>query len=385
MRTAILALSIASSAASWALWPTPAAAQPAQGTAARITGPANDALRANNKPSFVAMPIPLSDPAIGTGLAVAGMALYNQGADGRPWTTGVGALYTDNTSWAAAAFHKSSFADDRYRLTVAGGYADLKVDFYGIGADAGSNGVSIGLNEKGVAGIAEFLVRVAPNLYLGARYRGATVDSSLNRSALDLPDLGLDFDVDIPEIVVETAVSSLGLAVEHDTRDSEYAPRKGTYFTGDWLQADENLGSDFEYARLNVALNGYHGLGENTVIAWRGSACFSGDGAPFYDLCNFGSSNDLRGYPFGQFRDHAMYAVQAEVRQHLFWRFGGVAFAGVGEVASDFADLTADNLLPAAGVGLRFEASRKYRVNLSIDYAVGDDTEGLYFYVGEAF
>ncbi len=62
------------------------------------------------------------------------------------------------------------------------------------------------------------------------------------------------------------------------------------------------------------------------------------------------------------------------------WRF-----VGVGEEASEFSKFNTKDLLPAAGIGARFEASRKYHLNMSIDYAVGDDSSALYFYVGEAF
>lgn len=372
MRLALLSIAAA-------LCPTLATAQPIQGTTDRATEPVDDAARASHQRSIVAMPIPLSDPAIGTGLAVAGLALYHEDETGKPWTTGVGALYTDNGSWGAAAFHKAHFADDRYRLTLVAGYGDFNIDFYGIGPEAGDRGFSIGLNEKGAGGTAEFLVRVRPHLYLGPRYRGAVVKSSLDETEFPFPDL------DLPEIGFQNEISSLGLSGEFDTRDSEFAPRRGIYSTAEWLAADEAFGSDYNYGRAALAVNGYHGLGEKTVLAWRGSACWTGDGAPFYDLCTYGSSNDLRGYPMGQYRDHAMFAVQTELRQHLFWRFGGVAFAGVGEVASDFGDFSADHLLPAAGFGVRFEASKSYGVNLSIDYAFGKDTEGLYFYVGEAF
>ncbi len=37
------------------------------------------------------------------------------------------------------------------------------------------------------------------------------------------------------------------------------------------------------------------------------------------------------------------------------------------------------------GAGLRFLASQKYGVNVSLDYAIGRDTRAFYFYIGEAF
>jgi outer membrane protein assembly factor BamA len=366
-----------------AFLPAGAAADPTHGASTRIGDPteqAGKAKDAKSTASFVAMPIPLSDPAIGTGLGVAAMALYNQDKSGRPWTTGAGGLYTDLESWAAAVFHKSHFAEDRYRLTAAAAYGDFNLDFYGVGVDAGSRGLSVKMEQEGALFLGEFLVRAQPHFYIGARYIAASVNTTIQ-----LPQLAAFPDLDLPDIELESMISSLGLSSEYDTRDSEYGPRKGIYASGQWLFSDEAIGSDFDYDRVNLAVNGYVVLDGKTTLAWRGSVCWAGDGAPFYDICNFGSQNDLRGYPAGQYRDHAMYAVQAELRRPLFWKIGGVAFAGFGEVASGFDELTSDEILPAAGFGLRFTASEEYRVNASIDFAVGDATSAIYFYIGEAF
>jgi outer membrane protein assembly factor BamA len=327
--------------------------------------------------SFVIMPIPVSDPSIGNGLALASAAFYRAGGASRPWTTAVGALYTDTESYAAFAGQKAYLAGDRVRVTAGVGAGVFNVDFYGIGQAAGGRGRSIPIEQKGEGGLAEVLVRVAPNLYVGPRYRLIDLRTSINLAELPFPDL------QIPEIELRSRSSALGLSGEYDTRDSEFQPSKGLYGSAQWLHADEAFGSDFNYDRVEIKLAGYHRLEAKSVLAWRGSTCWAGSRAPFYDICNFGSQNDLRGYVSGQYRDHAMYAMQAEYRRHLFWRFGAVAFAGVGGVAPSFDEMS--KLLPAAGLGLRIQASKKYGVNAAIDYAWGDDSQALYFSIGEAF
>lgn len=72
-----------------------------------------------------------------------------------------------------------------------------------------------------------------------------------------------------------------------------------------------------------------------------------------------------------------MGAVQVELRQHLFWR--------IGAVAHDISDFGNARALPAGGIGLRFQPTPKVPVNVSIDYAWGVNSQGLYLYVGEAF
>ncbi len=347
---------------------------------AQTSGEAAAQSKEGGKPTFVVMPIPQSNPALGNGLALGAIALYQPRGSGGVWTTGAGGLYTDTDSWAAAVFQKAHFADDRFRLTAAAGYGDMNLNFYGVGPDAGERDRSIGLNQKGTFALAQGLYRVRPNLYIGAQYRYLGVDTSLNLSGPPpFPDL------DLPPFELESQVSGLGIAAEYDSRDTEYGPTKGIYAQAQWLWNGDAIGSDFDYGKFTGAVNGYHAAGEKGVIAWRGSLCAAGDGAPFYDLCMYGQQNDLRGYETGQYRDGAMWAVQAEYRRPLLWRFGAVAFFGVGGIAPDIGDIGDSTVLPAAGIGLRFAASKKYRVNMSLDAAWGQDSQAIYFYIGEAF
>jgi len=349
------------------------------GAVSQTGGEAAGQAKAGGKPTFVVAPIPQSNPALGNGLAVAAVVLYEPEGSGGVWTTGGGALYTDTDSWAAGIFQKAHFSHDRFRLTAGGGYADMNLDFYGIGPDAGERDHAIELNQKGAFVLVQGLYRLKPNLYVGARYRFLQVDTTLNRDGPPpFPDL------EIPPFELKSQVSGLGIAGEYDTRDVEYGPTRGLYAQAQWIWNGDALGSDFEYSQFTGAVNGYHGAGPG-VIAWRGSVCATGDGAPFYDLCSYGQSNDLRGYEAGQYRDRAMWAMQAEYRTPLFWRFGAVAFAGVGGIAAGIDQLGDSTVLPSAGVGLRLAASKTYRVNVSLDAAWGKDSSAVYFYIGEAF
>lgn len=328
---------------------------------------------------LVATPIPVANPAVGNGLAVAALGLYRVGDAPRPWATVLGGLYTDTKTWATLIGQKAYLGGDRFRLTAGLGGGVFNTEFFGIGQSAGRRGVSVPIKETGKGGLVEFLVRVAPNVYVGPELRYLDLDISLDLSDVRFPDQ------QIPGIDLDSKVAALGLAAEYDTRDNEFGPTKGIYATGVWLRASERLGGTFDFDRVEAAVNGYHRLDPKSVLAWRGSVCWTGGGAPFYQLCSFGQQSDLRGYQAGQYIDHAMYAVQAEYRRHLFWRIGAVAFAGVGEVADSFYDMNTRDLLPAGGVGLRFKASKDYDVNVRIDIAKGKGSEGLYVSVGEAF
>lgn len=329
--------------------------------------------------SLVVMPIPVSNPAIGNGLAIGAMALYKVGDAERPWVTAVGGLYTDTQSWGGLFGQKAYFAGDRVRVTAGAGGGVFNTEFFGIGQSAGLRGVSVPIKETGKVGLIEVLVRVAPHLYLGPEYRYVEVRTSLNPAQIRYPDQ------QIPAPELDSIVPALGVASEYDTRDNEFSPRRGLLGKAVYLRAAKSLGAKSDFGRVEASLNGYHGLDARSVLAWRVSLCWTGGGAPFYQLCSFGQQSDLRGYQAGQYIDHAMYAVQAEYRRHLFWRLGAVAFAGIGEVSDSFWSMNTKDLLPAGGVGLRLLASKTYGVNVRVDYAKGKDSDGLYFSIGEAF
>lgn len=328
--------------------------------------------------SFIVMPIPISDPAIGDGLALGGGVFYKAGGSDRPWVTGVGGLYTDNGSWSAAVFQKAYIGADRFRLVAGLGIGEFNVDFYGVGPAAGSRGISIPITQDAGFAVVQGLMRVAPHTYVGLQYRLIDMSTTLDIDPPPFPDM------DLPPLELDSRTSALGISGEYDTRDNEYQPSAGLYATAVWLKADEAFGSDHDYSRLELKVNGYTRTDDRTVWAWRASTCWAGDDAPFYDICSFGSQSDLRGYVQGQYRDRSMFAIQTEYRRS-FGRFGVVAFAGVGAVAPDFGSISGEELLPAGGVGVRYLASRKYGVNVGVDYAWGEDSQALYFRVGEAF
>jgi hypothetical protein len=79
-----------------------------------------------------------------------------------------------------------------------------------------------------------------------------------------------------------------------------------------------------------------------------------------------------------------MFATQAEYRLVLPWRFGVVAFAGLGGVAPGAAKFRTNQFLPAGGTGIRYLLSKEYHVNLRTDFAWGKDNFTWSMGVGEA-
>jgi hypothetical protein len=361
----------------------------ARGSVADMTTNRNSAREAtcdsNHKGEFAVAPIPIVNPTIGDGLALA--VLYMASFDeckslSEPSTFGLLGMKTNNGSWMAGAGVNLLLHGDRYRITVGAGEGSLHYPFFGIGNSAGSEGVSIGIAQRSTAYLIEPKVRIFRKWYVGPRYHNIksriTVDNpsdSDGSRALPKP----------PEEDLDQRTAALGLRLQNDTRDTTFYPRKGSFLDTTLDFYDAAFGGRRSYDSILFSFSKFHGYGSKSVLAVRGSLCSTWGSVPFYDLCELGFSQDLRGYPIGQYRDRRFAASQVEFRRELFWRVGAVAFIGAGEVGKTFGEFRPSNILPGGGLGLRFLLTRRSHVNLRADYAIGRDSHALYVGVTEAF
>ena len=95
----------------------------------------------------------------------------------------------------------------------------------------------------------------------------------------------------------------------------------------------------------------------------------------------------MRGYVAGKNFDRYMATTQLEYRLAWPWRFGFVAFGGIGEAipGGDQVLFRNNSFLPSGGAGVRFQLSKQYHVNLRADIAQGKDGHTFSMGMGEAF
>jgi len=267
---------------------------------------------------------------------------------------------------------------DKVRLIGIAAYGDINYDFYGIGQGAGDTGESIELNQTGPVALVDGLVRIAPKWYAGARYQ-----------ILDMSTAAPDFTPEggpiVPAGDLKVRTAALGPRLQWDSRDSQFYPRSGTQLDAFASFYGSAVGGRRTYQTYQASIGRFHSAGARNVIAWHAVVCGIDGEAPFYDLCPLGRSQDIRGYQIGQYRDDRMVAAQAEWRSEIWWRFGAVVFAGVGEVAPEFGKISWKALLPGGGAGLRVTLAKRNHVNLRVDYAWGKKSSALYMSVAEAF
>lgn len=331
--------------------------------------------------SLIPAPIPITSPTLGYGMILGlGYVFQLKKSDtvSPPSVIGGAAAFTNSGSRGFAVGAHLYLAENKYQTTIAFGSGRANYDFYGVGLRPGQPSVSVRLRQGGTVFFAEFMRNVWKNIFIGPRYQYRKLTVSVDGQ----PTPG---GFEIPPIDRDTVTASLGFHIERDQRDNSFYPTKGSLwkFTADFF--GKGLGSSRDYQVYKASYNGYRSLGTKQVFAYRGSICSVSDLTPFFDLCLFGSSSDLRGYTVGQFQDHRMFAAQVEFRRELRWRIGVVGFAGIGAVARKWSELRFGDMLPAGGAGLRFQIDKKNHINYRIDWGYGRAGSTLTMSVTEAF
>src|SRR5215216_6288056 len=340
-----------------------------------------DKKKTEKRGSLVIAPIPISSPAFGSGLLlITGYVfkLNEQDKTSPPSWLGGGGVFTNNGTRGLVLGARLYFKENKYQTTMAVAKGSANLDFFGIGRIPGRAPISVPLSMDGTIFFGEIMRKTARDIFIGPRFQYRKVGARIDGLA---PPGGFE----VPQIDISSNSVALGFHVQRDLRDSTFYATKGNLFdfTADFF--DQAWGSRREYQVYKVAYNSFHKVAPRQVLAYRAMACSANGSVPFYDLCLFGFNNDLRGYTTGEFQNRRMFAGQAEYRVELRKRLGVAAFGGVGGVARRWGDFRSDELLPAAGAGLRFKLDKKNHINYRIDVAFGREGRTLSIGIGEAF
>lgn len=175
---------------------------------------------------------------------------------------------------------------------------------------------------------------------------------------------------------------------QYQNNDDDFEPHNGTRISWDLYRATKTIGSDFENIRFWSNNATFLSLNPNTTLALQLYGQFSNGDVPWYHLAQPGGNALLRGYYLGRFRDEQMLVTQAEIRKHVFRRFGLVLFAAAGQIAPTGQELSDSTPLVAWGGGARYRLTRNQRINARLDVGFNRSeprTPALYLYILEAF
>lgn len=179
--------------------------------------------------------------------------------------------------------------------------------------------------------------------------------------------------------------SAIGLVAIHDSRDNIINAYRGSLIEASSYFFTPILGSTFKFTNINFTFQKYWEVKRKHVLAFQTKMKFSIGEVPFLDMATLGNDDILRGYPKNRFRDKNFVGSQVEYRFPLFWRFGAVTFAGLGDVFETPGDVGWSTLKYSVGGGLRFVVNPAERLNIRLDYGHGREGGYFYFMVAEAF
>lgn len=323
---------------------------------------------------FVPVPIPKSDPTIGTGMALAGIYMHPKRGDSpeaRTSLSGVYGMYTDTDSWAAAVFHDGFYSGDKYRIRAILAHGEFNLSFYGIGNNAILQDRPVDYKTEVTAFLPRLLFHLpSKNWFFGPRYAYVRVDNTFDLSSL-LPIL--------PEIEVPTETAGLGLVAVYDSRNNNLWPSDGAWLELTATDYGDHFGGDFEYSKLMLKWAQYFPLTDDTTLTYRLDGQLIDGDAPFYDL----ASIRLRGFPGGRYRDDAAITAQVEGRWNFYGNWTGLLFGGGGRIADGLDELGSSPTQYAGGVGIRYMIAKDQKLNVGVDMTYGDDEVEFYVQIGD--
>lgn len=328
--------------------------------------------------SFAGAPFYSKEASVGIGAIATGLFRINR-ADSTMLPSEVTLSLTGSIKGMCILTGKGNilFPDHRSKLTFRLEAYRERLKFWGLTALETAANPEARYDRRQIDFQADYSYEILPHLLIGAAMRINYTDA---------------INISRPEYLLGARpryfVSGIGPLLEYDSRDNYLYPTEGIHLTYKPLFFPKQFGNapDF-FMSHQITFNTYTPLWRGGILASDLYGKFNSNKAPWtmYEMVTADAIR-MRGYYMGSFMDRNQIAAQIELRQHIYGRFGAVAWAGVATLFSSFKDFNnrpAPQWLHNFGIGLRFEF--KKNVNIRVDYGFGRHTSGIVFAVGEAF
>jgi hypothetical protein len=342
-------------------------------------------------PTFLPIPIFITEPAIGYGLGAALTYFHRSDGDGSaasgvgpamtmgstethhrrqqppPDVTGVAAGYTDKGSWFVGIGHSGSWAKDTIRYKGAIAYADLDAEFWFFN-------IPLDVDIAGAMVYQNLLFRIGDSdLFLGGML------TYLNTDASPTSD-----DAALPAGISEATVQDFGLGAEllYDTRDYTMTPNRGLYAELEVEKYFEGSLGDYDYWSTGVDLRSLHQNAHNKlVLGWRLKLDGVNGDPPFWAYPYI----TLRGVPALRYQNQRAGEIATELRWDILDRWAVDFFAGVGGTRGDVPLFEEEKGVVAGGIGGRYLYRPQDNLWVGVDLARGAGQWTFYVEVGQAW
>ncbi len=280
--------------------------------------------------------------------------------------------------------------NDNFRLFGDIWFKDMPDNYWGVGYD---NGKKVPKSDSTTAYqrfwwqvYLNLIRKIKPNLYAG-------INLDLNQTKASELNVRMKEDSFIVNQGTDFRNSGLGIIIQYDSRDLAVNAYSGLYLslTSSIYRKFLNGNTNFNVYFLDYRQ--YKSIKRpGRTLAWNVKSRIASSGVPWTDMSFVGTPFDLRGYIWGRYRDkttitgvieyrHMFMRKKPDKKGNMMSRHGFVTWIGGGGISPSLREK--QNWLPNIGVGYRFEVQK--RMNVRVDFGIGEDTTGFYVSFNEAF
>lgn len=318
---------------------------------------------------FMPVVIPITEPAVGYGLAGAGVFFHEKlttSKDGNvylPAVSGVLGLATENGSRALGGFHSRKWDEDNWGYTgiLVSGDMNLQV------RDADTNQEY----RYGLDG-------VFTSHELSRKIYGP-VQATLGYQYSDVSVQFRDLDK-----TLDNRNAALTVGLDWNRLDNPLSPMQGYRLTLDYFDFSERWGGDGDFSKIKFNGRAHHRW-QDWRLGGRLLVESADDETPFYSLPYI----TLRGVPAMAYIGQDTTSLELELGYQFNVRWSAVAFGGAGSsrlqpIAG--LPLEQEQRVHAGGMGFRYLMAREYGLLAGIDLAqTSEGDSAIYFQVGSAW
>jgi hypothetical protein len=343
-------------------------------------------------PSFIPLPIFVTEPAIGYGLGAALGYFHKKKGEADPdrdslapaftadtaaragkqqkvppTISGIAVAYTDKGTWGAGLAHSASWSKDTIRYAGAVGYAHIVSTFY-FGDQPFDFVLDTGLLYQDL----KFRIR-GSNFFVGAKL------------AYINPDLVFDADLDdVPIEQEDTQLIDFGVALQadYDGRDNKMTPNRGHFVELVGWKHLEALGGETDYWKAGLQAQSFHEMMHaKLVLGFHLDLDTAGGDPPLWGY----PWVTMRGVPALRYQNESTAVVETELRWNILERWAAVGFIGAAATRGDVQQYEDESGIVAGGIGGRYLFRPQDSLWVGVDVAQGPEDTILYIQVGHAW
>jgi outer membrane protein assembly factor BamA len=288
-----------------------------------------------------------------------------------------GRVTTKGQTEAEATVNLRWGADETYYIRTKLEYHNLAQRFYGLGPDTPVDNKEI-YQPQDLLAYVELFRKAFLDLKVGVRCEFEKI------KLLETEPGGL-LETDNITGTSGKSIFGAGVLLDWDTRDSKYSPASGSHYQFLALWFADEFGSEHSFNNFNIDLRNYFSITHDHVLATQFFIYSARGNPPFWRYAALGGRAHTRGYHKGRYLDRMLLAFQGEYRFPVWWRFGLVGFAGLGDVGPSLKLLKLEHMRPTVGGGIRFQYDTSDKINARLDIATGSESVRLYLALDEAF